>query len=69
MGNSGDLDLLPRVRELLTDPAPLVRAMAVWAYGRLDPDGFAGERAAHLDGEADEAVRGEWQPPPDNPEA
>ncbi len=69
IGNSGDPTLLPRVRERMTDLSPLVRAMAVWAYARLDPVGFADERTIHLDGEADEAVRDEWQALMDQPKA
>jgi epoxyqueuosine reductase len=63
-GNSGERGLLPAIEQLLADPSPLVRAMAVWAAGRLDDrPGFAGLRARNLPGEADEAVRGEWYAP------
>ena len=65
IGNSGDPEFLPQVRELLDDRSPLVRAMAVWAYACLDRGGFAAERAKRVDGEADEAVRGEWRAGPD----
>lgn len=34
-GNSGDASLLAAIRALLSDPAPIVRAMAAWAHGRL----------------------------------
>jgi len=37
IGNSGESDLGARVTERLDDPSPLVRAMAVWAAGRLIP--------------------------------
>jgi epoxyqueuosine reductase len=58
IGNSGDAKLIPNVEELLSDPSPLVRAMAVWALGRLAP-----ERAASLAGataETDSGVLIEW---------
>jgi epoxyqueuosine reductase len=60
-GNSGDHRLLPQVEALLDDPAPIVRAMAVWALRRLAGDD-AVERAAkrRLASETDAAVRGEW---------
>ncbi|HWI27676.1 MAG TPA: tRNA epoxyqueuosine(34) reductase QueG [Stellaceae bacterium] len=62
IGNSGAPDLLTEVRPLLDDPSPLVRAMAVWALRRLaDPAEAASARAARLAGEADPAVREEWQ--------
>ena len=61
MGNSGDATLVPRVRALLDDPSPLVRAMAVWALAQLDDQGFQAERAARLGAEADAAVREEWE--------
>jgi epoxyqueuosine reductase len=62
IGNSGDADLLPSVEALLGDAAPLVRAMAVWALGRLaDAPRFASLRTQYLPDEADEAVRAEWR--------
>jgi epoxyqueuosine reductase len=61
IGNSGDRALLSAVRPLLDDPSPLVRAMAVWALGRLaELDEIAARSRAHA-GETDEAVRAEWQ--------
>jgi epoxyqueuosine reductase len=61
IGNSGERSLLPAVRDRLGDPAPLVRAMAVWALSRLAaPDEVAAARAVHLPGEEDKAVRAEW---------
>jgi epoxyqueuosine reductase len=48
---------------LLDDPAPLVRAMAVWALSRLlSPDEFASLRAGRAAAETDAAVRAEWGP-------
>jgi epoxyqueuosine reductase len=60
-GNSGDGALLPDVARLLSDPSPLVRAMAVWAAGALmDRAAFGKARETHLPIERDEAVRSEW---------
>ena len=59
-GNSGSAALLPPVRILLADEAPIVRAPAVWALGRLSLDEALARREAALAGESDEAVRDEW---------
>ena len=64
IGNAGDAKLLPNVEELLDDPSPLVRAMAVWALHRLAPErakALAHERHA---AEMDDAVRAEWTTAP-----
>lgn len=60
-GNSGDAGLLPLIEALLADPSPLVRAMAVWATGRLAESA----RVVHLKekllpGETDPQVASEW---------
>jgi epoxyqueuosine reductase len=63
-GNSEDMALLPAVTRHLTDPNPLVRAMAVWAAGELlagDPGALAALRDTHLPNETDAAVLGEWR--------
>ncbi|MGH6905863.1 MAG: tRNA epoxyqueuosine(34) reductase QueG, partial [Geminicoccaceae bacterium] len=61
IGNSGDPGLADLAEERLADFSPLVRAMAVWALGRLlGSDAFAEQRAGHLSTETDEAVRQEW---------
>lgn len=62
-GNSGDASLVPRVKALLDDPAPIVRAMAVWALSRLmaEPD-FAHLRNERIQEETDAEVRREWEP-------
>jgi epoxyqueuosine reductase len=61
-GNSGDASLLPHVERLLADASPLVRAMAVWALGRLAvADRVARLAQQHRDGEVDAAVRAEWE--------
>ena len=64
IGNSGDPVLADVAAARLTDESALVRAMAVWALGRLLPAGRFDElRARHLPGEDDADVRGEWQSP------
>ncbi|MCO6406179.1 tRNA epoxyqueuosine(34) reductase QueG [Aurantimonas endophytica] len=59
-GNSGLAALLPPVEQLLCDPAPLVRAMAVWALDRLSPHDALRRRTSALDREEDPLVRSEW---------
>jgi epoxyqueuosine reductase len=60
-GNSGDGTLLPLVIRRLDDDAAIVRAMAVWAMGRLAPAEQAGrEKARRAAREHDPAVREEW---------
>lgn len=62
IGNSGLPALAEAARPHLADPSALVRAMAVWALARLLPEAdFAMLRAAHLPGETDPDVRGEWE--------
>ncbi|MCP4330969.1 MAG: tRNA epoxyqueuosine(34) reductase QueG [Alphaproteobacteria bacterium] len=60
-GNSGRPDLVGHVRPHLSDPSPLVRAMAVWALSRL----LAGRdfellRASQAPRETDAEVGAEW---------
>ncbi len=60
-GNSDDVELLPRVRELLEDASPVVRAMAVWALRRLaEPEEFMAAERLYHPAETNAAVRGEW---------
>ena len=61
-GNSGDADLIPQAVALLGDPAPVVRAMAVWALSRLmgEPD-FQRLRNERMAAETDDEVRREWE--------
>ena len=61
-GNSGDASLVTQVSALLGDPAPTVRAMAVWALSRLvgEPD-FARLRNQCMNSETDAQVRREWE--------
>ncbi|ALN71218.1 tRNA epoxyqueuosine(34) reductase QueG [Aureimonas sp. AU20] len=59
-GNSGLPALLPSVERHLADPAPIVRAMAVWALAKLDPLRCLDLRPSALAGEEDQMVREEW---------
>jgi epoxyqueuosine reductase len=60
IGNSGDASLTAVAEARLADASPLVRGMAVWALGRLDPDRLASLAGLMAD-EADAAVRAEWR--------
>ena len=61
LGNSGDPAQAKTAAAVLGDASPLVRAMAVWALGRLaDRESFETARARHLPDEPDPAVRAEW---------
>jgi epoxyqueuosine reductase len=56
-GNSGEAALIPQVQDLLGDPSPLVRGMAVWALSRLlDHRAFETLMASHRGSEADPDV-------------
>ena len=61
-GNSGDRRLLPDVMRLASDTSPLVRAMAVWAFGQL-ASSFELEalRASLAPRETDADVLAEWR--------
>ena len=59
-GNSGAPALLPVIRGLLEDCAPVVRGAAIWALSRLDQASFAEERARRASSEDDPAVKVEW---------
>jgi epoxyqueuosine reductase len=62
IGNSGDPGLTGTAKARLDDASPLVRASAVWAFSRLaNPNVVSTEAQARLCGEADPAVREEWQ--------
>ncbi len=64
LGNSGRPEAAVAAERRLDDVSPLVRAMAVWALGRLvAPDHFAALRDACRDDEADADVRAEWDHP------
>jgi len=60
-GNSGDPALAGPVAEKLKSSSALVRAMAVWALGRLVSfDSLADLTQGYLPGEADDTVKSEW---------
>ena len=60
IGNSGRTELVDSALPHFADPSPLVRAMAVWALGRLDAE-QAGQLALERHaGETDPQVRAEW---------
>ncbi|TGY88936.1 tRNA epoxyqueuosine(34) reductase QueG [Marinicauda algicola] len=60
LGNSADPEAVPVVVERLGDDSALVRAMAVWALKRLDPERFQAEREKRRESERDADVRAEW---------
>lgn len=60
IGNSGRPALIDSALPHLADPSPLVRAMAVWALGRLDAGRARGLATAGLQDETDPQVRAEW---------
>jgi epoxyqueuosine reductase len=63
IGNAeaADPELVEAARRRLDDASPLVRAAAVWAYGRLaSAGGFMAERRRRFDGESEAMVRAEW---------
>jgi len=61
IGNSGERALRETARQSLDDLAPLVRASAVWAFGRLGGrEDAAAERKLRLPSETDPLVREEW---------
>jgi epoxyqueuosine reductase len=62
IGNSGERALAEIAQARLTDPSPLVRAMAVWALGRLlEPGEMARLAKEHSPAEQDDAVAREWR--------
>ena len=62
IGNTRDSSLIPVAERALGDASPLVRAMAVWALGRLmDGESFAGLAAHRAATETDTQVMEEWQ--------
>jgi epoxyqueuosine reductase len=62
IGNSGDPALAGEAVRLLDDLSPLVRAMAVWAIGRLlPPEAVAAHRNDRWEREDDPDVREEWR--------
>ncbi len=62
IGNSGNCEFAPLAVARLAHPSALVRAMAVWALGRLcEPETFAGLAQTHAPHEADAEVLAEWR--------
>ncbi|HEX3810195.1 MAG TPA: tRNA epoxyqueuosine(34) reductase QueG [Rhizomicrobium sp.] len=62
IGNSADISLAHEAERLLSDPSPLVRAMAVWALSKLlDAQHFDALTQAHAPLEQDEGVAHEWR--------
>lgn len=65
IGNSGEPRLVSSLLPLLQDAAPVVRGAAVWALARLDPAGFAEEKARRRPAEHDRTVIAEWDGTPE----
>jgi epoxyqueuosine reductase len=62
IGNSGDPELAALAEQRLADPSPLVRAMAVWALGRLrGREALRPLAKRHMTVEQDPAVLQEWR--------
>ncbi|MBL8645328.1 MAG: tRNA epoxyqueuosine(34) reductase QueG [Rhodospirillaceae bacterium] len=62
IGNSGDAGLAACAELLLNDPAPVVRAAAVWAFKRLvSSSAFALAHAKYAAAETDTEVAAEWR--------
>jgi epoxyqueuosine reductase len=62
IGNSCDPSLAASAEQRLSDPSPLVRAMAVWALKRLlPPSEFDGIAKVKAEQESDPFVAAEWQ--------
>ncbi|MEZ2131987.1 MULTISPECIES: tRNA epoxyqueuosine(34) reductase QueG [unclassified Sinorhizobium] len=60
-GNSGDRKLIAQCRDLVLDPSPIVRGMAIWALSQLmDANEFA-VFAAQRPEEAEDDVLNEWR--------
>jgi epoxyqueuosine reductase len=56
LGNSGSPDAVPVLSRALSDPAPLVRAHAAWALGRVGSAEARSALAAHASVETDACV-------------
>lgn len=69
IGNSAQADLLPHAEACLDDASPLVRAMAIWAVGRLASPAHLAQVHAEHGPDSDPDVQAEWDklkvsPPP-----
>jgi len=61
IGNSGEADFLPIVREHLGSSDPIVRGAAVWAFTQLEQaESVANMKVEAIHKEEDESVRFEW---------
>ena len=61
IGNSGDKNLIDAARRELTNPEPLIRGMAIWAFRSLvDEKTATGERVRLEPAETDKDVASEW---------
>ena len=60
IGNSGSPELADTVELLCGDSSSLVRAMAVWALFRLNPNHVSSIKSHFLQQESDATVREEW---------
>jgi len=60
IGNSSATELTSEVERLVTDPSPLVRGAAIWAFARLIPAQIPGLAAAYPAAENDPTVAEEW---------
>ncbi|MBP6014514.1 MAG: tRNA epoxyqueuosine(34) reductase QueG [Alphaproteobacteria bacterium] len=62
VGNSADRALAGAAKQLLTDPSPVVRAAAIWAFARLvSPNALVAERKQLEKGEQEPSVLDEWR--------
>ena len=62
VGNSGSKELGQKAVRLLEDPAPVVRASAIWALSQLlSPSDFARLKQARACFETDSTVAAEWE--------
>ena len=59
MGNSGNKNFIPHIKECLNDEEPLVRAHAVWALWRIDGPGSNKILLDHRTVETDDSVNEE----------
>jgi epoxyqueuosine reductase len=59
-GNANAPELLPLVERHFDSESPLIRAMAVWAFGELAPKDHVHEVAAARQPDHDPCVATEW---------
>ena len=56
VGNSGDPEFIPALKESLSDEEPLVRAHAVWALHKIQGEEALSTLREHKKGETDKMV-------------